>query len=106
MGNIAEEGVGIDGNIAQEEVASADNIAQERESGIAGKKDLLPVMVFFHGGGFVSGSGSRLLYGPELLLDKEVLLVFSFEAILCLFGLLETIVFHQIISVIQICLHF
>jgi len=36
---------------------------------------LLPVMVFFHGGGFVSGSGSRLLYGPELLLDKEVVLV-------------------------------
>ena len=35
-------------------------------------KPLLPVMVFFHGGGFVSGSGSRLLYGPELLLDKEV----------------------------------
>ena len=51
------------------------NIAQE-EVGTVGNNPLLPVMVFFHGGGFVSGSGSRLLYGPELLLDKEVILVF------------------------------
>ena len=53
------------------------NIAQEG-GGTVGNKTLLPVMVFFHGGGFVSGSGSRLLYGPELLLDKGVLLVFFF----------------------------
>jgi len=50
------------------------SFAQE-EVGTVGNKPLLPVMVFFHGGGFVSGSGSRLLYGPELLLDKEVVLV-------------------------------
>ena len=51
------------------------SFAQE-EVGTVGNKPLLPVMVFFHGGGFVSGSGSRLLYGPELLLDKEVVLMF------------------------------
>ena len=32
----------------------------------------LPVLVFLHGGGYVSGSGSRLLYGPELFMDREV----------------------------------
>ena len=32
-------------------------------------------MVFLHGGGFVSGSGSRMLYGPELLMDRQVVLV-------------------------------
>ena len=41
----------------------------------------LPVMVFFHGGGYVSGSGSCLLYGPELLLDHEVICtIFHSEA--------------------------
>ena len=33
----------------------------------------LPVMVFLHGGGYVSGSGSRLLYGPELFMDRQVI---------------------------------
>ena len=35
----------------------------------------LPVMVFLHGGGYVSGSGSRLLYGPELFMDRQVIIV-------------------------------
>lgn len=35
----------------------------------------LPVMVFIHGGGFFSGSGSKLVYGPELFMDKNVILV-------------------------------
>ena len=33
----------------------------------------LPVMVWFHGGGFTSGQAS--MYGPEHLLDKDVILV-------------------------------
>ena len=68
------------GNIAQGEDDTLGNIAQGGADTVGNKtvsnKALLPVMVFFHGGGFVSGSGSRLLYGPELLLDKGVLLVF------------------------------
>lgn len=36
---------------------------------------LLPVMVFIHGGGFRDGSGSPLLYGPNYLIDKGVILV-------------------------------
>lgn len=35
----------------------------------------LPVMVFIHGGGFKEGSGSSLLYGPEFLVAKGVVLV-------------------------------
>ena len=35
--------------------------------------DDLPVMVWFHGGGFASGQAS--MYGPEHLLDKDVILV-------------------------------
>lgn len=38
-------------------------------------KELLPVMVFIHGGGFVSGSGARALYGAEHFMDKDIVLV-------------------------------
>lgn len=31
----------------------------------------LPVMVFFHGGGFMCGSGIKEFYGPDYLLDSE-----------------------------------
>jgi carboxylesterase type B len=33
----------------------------------------MDVMVWFHGGGFVSGAGS--FYGPDYLLDKDIVLV-------------------------------
>jgi len=36
---------------------------------------LLPVMVFIHGGGFVSGSGTRALYGAEYFMDKDIVMV-------------------------------
>ncbi|XP_065344089.1 esterase FE4-like [Cloeon dipterum] len=35
----------------------------------------LPVMVWIHGGGFSSGSGGTEMYGPELLLDRGIVLV-------------------------------
>ncbi|XP_065167917.1 juvenile hormone esterase-like [Atheta coriaria] len=35
----------------------------------------LPVMVWFHGGGFMSGSGRRDFYGPEFMIDKGIVLV-------------------------------
>lgn len=40
------------------------------------EKDVyLPVMAYFYGGGFVSGSSSSELYGPEYILDSDVVLV-------------------------------
>lgn len=36
---------------------------------------LYPVMVFIHGGGFRDGSGAPLLYGPNYLVKKGVILV-------------------------------
>lgn len=38
-------------------------------------KEPLPVMFFLHGGGFASGAGNEVLYGPEFLLDEDVILV-------------------------------
>ena len=35
----------------------------------------LPVMVWVHGGGFVSGDGGDRMYGPRYLLDRDVILV-------------------------------
>lgn len=36
---------------------------------------LLPVMVWIHGGGFFAGSGSADVFGPELLIKKDVIVV-------------------------------
>jgi acetylcholinesterase len=35
----------------------------------------LDVMVWIHGGGFFNGSGGTLWYGPQYLLDKDIILV-------------------------------
>ncbi|XP_055610403.1 venom carboxylesterase-6 isoform X2 [Uranotaenia lowii] len=37
--------------------------------------DPLPVMVFFHGGGFQCGSGTRYFYGPDFLLEEDVIYI-------------------------------
>ncbi|XP_049876915.1 acetylcholinesterase-like [Pectinophora gossypiella] len=49
----------------------------------------LPVMVFIHGGGFFHGSGSKIIYGPEYLVAKEVILItinyrLNIQGFLCL----------------------
>ncbi|XP_050306615.1 venom carboxylesterase-6 [Anthonomus grandis grandis] len=35
----------------------------------------LPVMVFFHGGGWLCGGGNTIWYGPDFLIDRDVVLV-------------------------------
>ncbi|XP_059061394.1 juvenile hormone esterase-like [Achroia grisella] len=38
-------------------------------------EDKLPVMVFIHGGAYMSGSGNAAMYGPDYLLQHDVILV-------------------------------
>ncbi|GAB0100706.1 hypothetical protein DMENIID0001_167890 [Sergentomyia squamirostris] len=52
-------------------------------------QDLLSVMVFFHGGGFKSGNGDRVSYGPDYLLDEDIILVTGNHR-LGIFGFLST----------------
>jgi len=37
--------------------------------------EFFPVMVFIHGGGFVTGSGISSIYGAEYFMDKDIVLV-------------------------------
>ena len=39
------------------------------------EEDLFPVVVFLHGGAFVVGSCESMLYGPQVLLDRDIVLV-------------------------------
>ncbi|KAB0797807.1 hypothetical protein PPYR_08800 [Photinus pyralis] len=38
-------------------------------------QQLLPVIVYIHGGGFMADSGDPRLYGPDILLDKDLVYV-------------------------------
>jgi carboxylesterase type B len=59
--------------------------------------NLLPVMVFIHGGGWFFGSSS--LYGPAYMMDQDVVLV-SVNYRLGLFGMWQ---FRQV-SNIYVCI--
>lgn len=43
------------------------------------------VLVFIHGGGFITGTASSLLYGPDYLMDQNVVVV-SIQYRLGVFG--------------------
>ena len=49
--------------------------SSEGEVPEAAPPPLLPVVIFLHGGAFVIGSCEAMLYGPQVLLDREVVLV-------------------------------
>lgn len=49
----------------------------------------LDVMVYIHGGGFFSGTGASYLWGPQYLLDKDIVLV-TFNYRLGVLGFLST----------------
>uniref|UniRef100_A0AAG5D402 Carboxylic ester hydrolase n=1 Tax=Anopheles atroparvus TaxID=41427 RepID=A0AAG5D402_ANOAO len=46
-----------------------------QESSAALGSTALPVMVFFHGGGWQCGSGTRSFYGPDFLLEHDVIYI-------------------------------
>lgn len=46
---------------------------------------LKPVMVWFHGGGFLFGSGDDTNFGPDYLMRKDIILV-TFNYRLGIFG--------------------
>lgn len=54
----------------------------------ANRTEKLPVMVFIHGGGWISGHGGISLYGPGYLLEHDVVLV-SFNYRLGVLGFLS-----------------
>nr|CAD7261952.1 unnamed protein product [Timema shepardi] len=51
------------------------NVYTPQLPGVIHACSLLPVMVWIHGGGSVSGSGDPSLYGPGYLLDREIVFV-------------------------------
>ena len=57
-----------EGGIAKDKEKVKDDLPN-----IENEDELLPVMVFVHGGGFTSGESN--LYGPSYLLDRNVILV-------------------------------
>ena len=56
----------------------------------AGEEELHPVMVWIHGGGFQFGSANSEIYGPERLLQEDVVLV-SLNYRLGALGFLSTV---------------
>ncbi|KAL5242170.1 hypothetical protein ACI65C_009580 [Semiaphis heraclei] len=54
-----------------------------------GDRELLPVMFWIAGGGYFSGSGGLSLYGPQYLLDKDIVLV-TFNYRIGILGFLST----------------
>lgn len=49
------------------------------------RRELLPVMVFIHWGGFFAGRGTSDYLGPEYLMEKDIILV-TFNYRLGVFG--------------------
>ena len=62
----------IDGSLEGSEDCLQLNVYVPKRDQNQGK---LPVMVWIHGGGFITGDSTEELYGPGALLDKDVILV-------------------------------
>ncbi|KAF9804958.1 hypothetical protein SFRURICE_007861 [Spodoptera frugiperda] len=61
--------------VGQEDCLYLNIYAPITDNDVGEKKKLLPVMVFLHGGGWMCGSGTTEMYGPQFLLDRDVVFV-------------------------------
>ncbi|XP_039279515.1 venom carboxylesterase-6 [Nilaparvata lugens] len=58
-----------------EEVGEEDCLYLNVYTPSSAKPKKYPVMVFIHGGGFEGGTGNEVIYEPDYLLDKDIVLV-------------------------------
>lgn len=49
---------------------------------------MVSVLFFIHGGGYVQGSGNDIMYGPDFIIEKRVILI-TFNYRLHIFGFLS-----------------
>ncbi|XP_031767185.2 juvenile hormone esterase-like [Galleria mellonella] len=61
--------------VGQEDCLYLNIYSPDTSNDLPQNNDLLPVMVFIHGGGWMCGDSSPQMYGPEYLLDRDVILV-------------------------------
>ncbi|CAH0578154.1 unnamed protein product [Chrysodeixis includens] len=66
--------------VRQEEIVGQEdclylNIYTPTRNNDVSDTSLLPVMVFFHGGGWMCGDATTDMYGPQFLLDRDVVFV-------------------------------
>ncbi|XP_055374607.1 juvenile hormone esterase-like isoform X1 [Condylostylus longicornis] len=57
---------------------------------VSNAQDLLPVMIFIHGGGFFAGSAHPDVYGPEKLMKTQKVILVTFQYRLGLLGFFST----------------
>nr|CAD7457414.1 unnamed protein product [Timema tahoe] len=67
--------VQVEGSVEGSEDCLFINVYTPQLPGVKDACSLLPVMVWIHGGGLISGSGDPSLYGPGYLLDREIVFV-------------------------------
>lgn len=57
-------------------------------------KTLKPVMVWIHGGAFILGNNGKEMYNPEILMQKDIVLI-AFNYRLGAFGEFFFVVFYK-----------
>ncbi|XP_047041092.1 juvenile hormone esterase-like [Helicoverpa zea] len=61
--------------VGQEDCLYLNIYTPKTNNDISEEKNVLPVMLFLHGGGWMCGDATTEMYGPQYLLDRDVILV-------------------------------
>lgn len=75
--------------VVQDENCLNLNITRPRKTGVESKQQLLPVMVWIHGGAYIYGSANQPIYRPENLAHNQNVLVASLNYRLGALGFLN-----------------